>query len=234
MIAARFFLTILKKGNTMIRKNFKQIISQENLLFFGSFILLATIVLSGFYGGYVWHRNRTESQAQIYFSQTVREYEQLASSSSENAQAWQEIQKTFQAGYEKYGSSVLATFFLNYLATISLHEDKAEDALSFIAQSVTKISKKSPFYFALQTKLALMQIDSSDEATKKEGTLLLEKLASEEKENPFYDMALYYQGYNAWIAGDRQTASSIWAKLQTLSHQSFWAEKAYEKEHFLS
>ncbi len=218
----------------MIRKKLKQIISQENLLFFGSFFLLATIVLSAFYGGYIWNRNRTEAQAQIYFSQTVREYEQLISSSSENAEAWKEIEKTFQAGYEKHGSSVLAPFFLNYLAKISLHEDKREDALSFIAQSVTKISKNSPFYFALQTKLALMQIDSSDETIKKEGAALLEKLASAEKENPFYDMALYYQGYNAWIAGDRQVASSIWAKLQTIPHQSFWAEKAYEKEYFLS
>ncbi len=218
----------------MIRRNLKQMITEENLLFFGSFALLATLLASGGYAGYVWHKNKTESQAQKYFSQTVREYQQLTSSSDENAQAWQEIEKTFQAGYEKYGSSALAPFFLNYLADTSLHENKAENALALVEKSVTYISAKSPFYYALQTKLALMKLDSSHEAVKKEGEALLEKLANQETENPFYDMAIYYKGYTAWIRGDRQAASAIWAKLQTITHQSFWAEKAYEKEHFLS
>ena len=164
----------------MIRRNWKQIITEENLLFFGSFTILATILASSGYAAYAWHKNKTESQAQKYFSQTVREYQQLDSSSDSSAQAWDEIEKTFQAGYEKYGSSALAPFFLNYLANTSLHENKAENALALVTQSVAKLSTKSPFYFALQTKLALMQIDSSDEAIKKTGEILLENLSKQE------------------------------------------------------
>ncbi len=208
-------------------------ISRKHLITYAS-IIASMAALGGIgYGSHYLYKKRLEQRAQYAFSNAVKEYQKLVYSESNdqiNPAAWQEIEEVFSKAADNYSGSVLAPFFLSYKTNILLKTGKIEQAREALGMAVAASNKKSPFSYALQIKYALLQLDSSINSVKADGLALLEKLAAEEENNPFFDKALYYLGYHYRAAGSIQKASSLWADLQRKAPRSYWSQKAEEKE----
>jgi tetratricopeptide (TPR) repeat protein len=208
-------------------------ISRKHLITYASIIASIAALGSLSYGGYYLYKKRLEKQAQYAFSNAVKEYQKLVYSENNepiNPAAWQEIEVVFSQAATRYSGSALAPFFLSYTADILLKTGKADQARETLSKAVAASNKKSPFSYALQIKYALLELDSSTDSVKAHGLELLEQLAGEEENNPFFDKALYYLGYHYRAAGNGQKAAALWADLQRKAPHSYWAQRAEEKE----
>ncbi len=177
---------------------------------------------------YGWYHDYSEQQAHKDFSESVEDYHKLVSGKPDQ-QAWHDLGEAFALRAKKHGRSSLAPYFLAYQAEALLAQDKREDAAQVLEQALKKMSKNSPMYYAYASKLALVKLDAKQEEMRAQGKKELEQL-SQDSENPMKDMALYYEGYAAFTAGDMAKAEAIWKQLFTPSYaQSVWTQLASTK-----
>lgn len=182
-----------------------------------SSVVLGLVLVSAGFAGYHWYSLHRTQQAHTIFAQCMQEFERALS--SDDASLWTDVERAFATGYKSYPRTAIAPYFLAFQAEALIHQDKQEEARVLFADAVKKISKSSPLYYLYATKLALMNMD----------TQLLTKLADDHK-NSYRDMALYYLGYCAFVANDRDTAEKTWARLvREQGNSSVWANLAQAK-----
>jgi tetratricopeptide (TPR) repeat protein len=174
------------------------------------------------YGIYIYNR---DLRAQASFAEGYELYEaalgvDLSSekASSKEKTLWAEVEMAFNSGYNQFSSSTLAPFFLAFQAEALVRQGKLEDAIQTMKMMLAVLPKRSPFLGIYATKKALMLIDSSDEAQKKEGLEELIRVA-DDTNNGNRDMALYYLGNYYATVGDIAQAQERFKQLEEFGKQ---------------
>lgn len=192
--------------------------------------LVAGLIVAGAAGWMIYssHTSRKVQEAHKAFTDGVSEFEAVLQRPV-NSQNWSSVIELFGAAYDRYKSSVFAPFMLAYKAQALSYSGEKEAALDAMTKALASLDKQDPLYGFYAAKLALMKIDSSDEAIKAEGLKELENLANDLR-NPAKDMATYYLGqYLASEADEagKEKARSLWSTLiAQAGTDSVWAAMA--------
>ncbi len=189
------------------------------------FLVCCALLGLTIWGAYAYFEAKKVEEAQKAFSQALTEFEKNVQ--AERAmQHWEEVISAFDAGYQKYGGTPFAPYFLAYKAQSLLYANKPEAALEVTAHVVNGAKKSSPLYYLYATKLALMKIDGVDQAMREQGLGDLENLASDIK-NPQRDWAAYELGAYFLAVGNKGRANQVWAQLAARGgSNSVWAISA--------
>ncbi|HBS48115.1 TPA: hypothetical protein DEO28_03460 [Candidatus Dependentiae bacterium] len=203
------------------------------------------------FGSYKFYRNNVEERAYASFANCMKYYdaEVQQADKKENLgfreidpfhtqeEKWNKVVEVFQKGFDENKSSSIAPMFLVFKADAMQNLGKSSEALELI-KNATKMIKESSLRDSYSLKLALMQIDSNDEAQKTEGLALLKSLAEKSK-SPVNDIALYRLGEYFWILKDYSSAQNYW-NILVVEHGkkqeavSYWANLAKEKLKLIS
>lgn len=192
-------------------------------------VFLAVAVIIGGLVGYRWYHSNQEKAAQLLFSEGIELYQQAVTGTIQ----WTQVDLFFNLGYERHKNCALAPFFLAFRAEALAQQKKNDDAIKVLAQAVDQMNPAQPFKTFYQTKLALLQIDSTDTNTQQAGLSGLKTLADDTK-NQSRDVAQYFLGLYYWNLNNIEQARVIWQEL--ISSQmaekhamSPWAAQAEEK-----
>jgi|GEM_PF-908420 len=124
---------------------------------------------------------------------------------------WTKVEEAFRDAYQNYKSSTLAPMFLAYQADALLNLDKHEEALKVLQNAIDLMDNENVADF-YRVKLALMQMDSSQENLRQEGFGLLKKLA-ETQQSIAQEKALYHIGGYYWSQKKYAEAQNYWNQL---------------------
>lgn len=179
--------------------------------------------------GYRFYAQGYEQRAYKVFSDCMHEYEKAAA----NTAIWSDVEQAFTLGYQQYGRSSLAPYFLAYKADVLLKQNKHDEAIATFDAMALVLPTASPVYGPYMTKRALVKMDSADIHMQKAGLEELTTLANDTR-NQQRDMALYYLGLHYWSAQDIKQAQGIWQNLVALQSEqpesrSPWAALVQDK-----
>lgn len=172
-------------------------------------LLVVGVGVGGFYG-YRWYIARREARAQKSFGEAM----QLFEHAKQNPKQWADVAGALEIGYEQNSGSKLAPIFLFFQASALVQEGKAEQAINVMEDALKIISSRNPLRSAYSVKLALMKMDSKDQAVRSAGLQELEKCAAQENEGA--DAASYYLGLHYWDKGEIQKAREAWKRLTNM------------------
>lgn len=151
---------------------------------FGIMILIA--IAAGGWFAFEWNANRLNQAAQTDFSELVESYKNATTNL--DSEQINDLEKAFSISAEKHKRSKLYPYFLAYKAEALIWQNKLNDAVPVLSQSVKmleEIDKENPLYYLYATKLAKLKMDIPGQ--EEEGKAELDKL-NKIKNNPFkYD-----------------------------------------------
>lgn len=205
---------------------FKKNMRMMSVSIFVAIMVIGTVVL-----GQRWYSASRDAQAQNALSSALELYEKALRTPgiTQENNIWNDVEAVFHAGFEKHKHSSLAPYFLIFQSEVSRARQNLAQSLDYMTRAVSMMSYKEPLYFVYATKLALMQIDATDESVRAQGIAALDRLA-QDKHNYDRDEALYYQGYKAWVGGNIAEAERVWTQLlREFGTQSAWAQLAQAK-----
>lgn len=194
---------------------------------YGIYLLSALLIGSGSWFGYKYYRKSVERKSFAQFAESLDDYYKLAAAPTTKA-AWQDAQAGLAERAKANSGSALAPYFIALQADALLKEGNRDAALATYAQVLAQLPKDSPLVPLYTIKHALIQIDSSEEATRLAGMKALQTIAAD-KNSPVQDMALYNLGYLAWVSNDIATAENNFRKLIVEHKDSVWAKMALAK-----
>ncbi len=194
---------------------------------------ILAILLALFYWVYSTYSTGREQNAQRALASCIELYEQAAESQAQ----WPSVVAACEVGYQEYRRSSLAPYFLSYQAEALIKQSKTDDAIKVMTLMVGSMFKTYPLYYIYSTKLALLQMDSTESAVHAAGLKRLEELAADNK-NEQRDEALYYVGLYNWQHNDMAKAKEAWKQLANLPSKnqdqaSPWMQLVAERLQFL-
>jgi hypothetical protein len=190
-------------------------------------LLGVAIVGAGGFGIYKYFSIQKAKEAHSAFQDSLIEFNKMLQVDPKN-QKWEQVVKIFDTAYQRYGSSVMGPYLLAYKAEALVYDNKLEDAIKIMSNSVNSLKQKSPLYYVYAIKLALMKTDSKDSKAKAEGEKELETLANDTK-NFQRDEAIYYAGINAIANKNIAKAREFFSKFPAGGKESVWAKDAKVK-----
>lgn len=180
--------------------------------------------------GWRWYSRRYNDRAQVALAQAIDLLDRARR--EKVSHLWEEAGSAFRDGYQRYGRSSLAPYFLAFWSDIALHQGKSSEALDLMNKAVIATPKSSKIYYPFAIKRSLMKIDvgvsNGQDALAKEGKNELAALAKDKK-NSQRDEAIYYLGLAAFDSGDLKAAQAIWKELDQFGKKSLWAKIAQAK-----
>lgn len=179
---------------------------------------LAMLALLGAWWVYAYFAGQKEKEAQKSLASCIELYDQ-ASGSAETSIPWSSVESACKRAYDEHSGSNLAPYFLGYQAEALIKQNKLDEAVTVMAHALQSMASSSPLYNLHATKLALMEMDSAESATRAQGLKRLEELAVDTK-NQQRDEALYYLGLYHWHANDVVKAKEAWQTLAEFSSSS--------------
>lgn len=170
------------------------------------------LVYGGFWGTR-WYGARREATAQKTFADVL----QLVEHAKQDPKQWADVVAASTVGYEQNRSSKLAPFFLLCRADALLAQGDMAQAMTVMQDGLSKMASSNPLRSLYAVKLALMKMDSADQAIKADGMKELEKIAQQDTAGA--DMAAYYVGLSFWQVGNVDKAKESWKILIGQSSQ---------------
>lgn len=225
---------------TFVESFFEQALAYRRQLFIGAF---AVAVLAGSIGGYWWYRQRMAAQAHKAYAEaaalinariigpdeTKGLFENAFMSEEERWQVVADAFKRVSDNYPHVGIGGLAAI-AHVQALIRLN--KFVEARSELASALPRIAS-APLRALYTQMLALMQLDSKDDAEREKGLVSLQQLAAN-KDGAVHDSSLYHLGSYYWYHQDFENARNYWQQLLlhyegNEEHPSDWVAPAKEK-----
>lgn len=130
---------------------------------------------------------------------------------SSEQEKWNKVQDVFAKAYNNNRGAGIAPFFLTFQADALVYLGKWDEAVKVMNQAIGEMSSKE-LQAIYKVKVALIKLDSSNEAYKKEGLSQLLALAGEEK-GFAHEHALYHAGMYFWCKKDFVQAKNFWQQL---------------------
>lgn len=112
---------------------------------------------------------------------------------------------------QAFSGSAASPYFSAYQAHDLLAQGKLVEAATLLKKAVATMPASSPLTALYNVKLALVQLDIGDQASRDEGLKSLKAIA-EHQSSPAWDVAVYYLGRYAWVHDDVNEAKKIWAE----------------------
>jgi tetratricopeptide (TPR) repeat protein len=190
----------------IIPENFIALYAKYKTYIIAASVTIGLLVALAVYQ-YFEMNTRSES-AQMALFETLQEFDKAV----QMPDLWTDIEVASKTGYRQYKSTSIAPYFLLLQAQALAEQGKHDEALALMEEAINAIDVHSPLYYIASTKLARMQLDSTDEATKNKGFTSLEKLAQDQK-NMQRDQALYFLGHHFKNQSDNAQAVSVWSRL---------------------
>lgn len=184
---------------------------------YATLILLIVVLVWGGRQGYDQYIAYRERKAQLVMSEAFEEFDKALyyklegkDSSEILEQRFEDAQIAFDAALQGNSSSDLYSYALAFQADISVQRGDKENAITLLEKSIASMNKKTPGYYFIKTKLALVSIDAGKVD---QGLKDLEALARD-AENLTFDTAAFYAGYYYWLQKDVQKAQELWLLLK--------------------
>lgn len=155
-------------------------------------LIAAGLMAALLFGGYYYfriHRQAQDARATATLTEVLAEVTRAAS----KPEAWQDVELAARTAYQQNSGSDLAPFFLAIEAEALAEQGKVDQGREQLSLAVQAMSKSQPLTSFYMLKLARMQLESSDEATRKQGMDALQVLAQDTKAL-VQDEALYRLG----------------------------------------
>lgn len=169
-------------------------------------VTVCAVLIGGFYS-YRFYINSRESSAYKTLQECVNFFE-----AAQNGKGvWHDVQMAFDNGYRSNTRSRLAPYFLGFKADALVQQNKTKEAIDTMELALSGMKPNDEFFGMYQAKLALMQLDSADEASKVKAINALQTIA--ENENSGTGTALYYLGLYYFDKNDIENAKKYWQKL---------------------
>lgn len=202
----------------------------RNLKSFIAASLMAAILLGGYYYFRV-HRKAQDARATATLTEVLSEVTRAAS----KPEAWQDVELAARTAYHQNTSSDLAPYFLAIEADALVEQGKVDQGREQLASAVQAMSHNQPLTSFYTLKLARMQLESSDEAVRKQGLASLQALAQDAKalvqDEALYRLgSLYVQEKNYEKA--RETFNQLldmFKEYKDTPGESVWASLAQEQ-----
>jgi len=194
--------------------------------------ILLVALSAGAYYTYRWHKQTKDNAAHLLFAQNLEELERVMQDGKQ--EDWASIQILFKLGYDQYPKSSLAPYFLIYQAEAMVKQGQLDQAITTMQHAVSLMPSDAPVAGLYKTKVALMELDSSNADLHKTALESLHALAKDAHSNA-QDVAAYHLGLYYWSHDDMAQAKTVWTDLidavksKDKTGQSPWAQKAQEK-----
>jgi len=124
---------------------------------------------------------------------------------------WEKVQQVFAEAYKNHCSSGLAPVFLAYQAEAQINLNNLAEAIKLIREAISQAHPRE-VKEQYQVKLALMLIDTKNDASITEGLSMLKKIAADDH-SVSHDTALYYLGDYYWHRKKFVDARNYWNQL---------------------
>lgn len=160
----------------------------RNLKSFVAAALMAAFLFGGYYYFRVY-RTAQDAQATATLTEVLSEVTRAAS----KPEAWQDVELAARTAYDQNSSSLIAPYFLAIEAEALVEQGKVDQGREQLASVVATLPKNQPLTSFYTLKLARMQLESSDEAVRKQGMDSLQALA-QDTQALVQDEALYRLG----------------------------------------
>ena len=98
----------------------------------------------------------------------VKKDEKMKVGFSSEQEKWQKVEEAFRLAYQQHSSSTLAPMFLAYQAMALVNLQKLDEAITTM-KSAIKAMKSGAIKSFYEVTLSLMQIDSKNKLSKKQG-----------------------------------------------------------------
>ena len=171
-------------------------------------LCLGVALAFGGWNLYQSHRRSNAQAVQVLFSEALDAWEQA----TERRLGWDDAGVMTSAIYDSYKTSWAAPYALVLQADAAQRQGNLQEAIQLMARALDELPQGTPFYTLARTKKALLMIQASDEINQNSALKELESLAYDEK-NLYADVAFYYWGYLAYLAGERELARQRWTPL---------------------
>jgi len=151
---------------------------------------------------------------------------------SSEQEKWEKVESVFKDEYSSFRNSNIASFFLAYQAEAQIRLGKFHEAIETLQMAIPKMTDPNSKNF-YTIKLALVQMDTKEDASVENGLQLLKSIASEEN-NPARDLSLYQLGEYYWHLKNFNESKNYWNQLilqysQDSKYPSPWADEAKKK-----
>ncbi|MGE0010425.1 MAG: tetratricopeptide repeat protein [Candidatus Babeliales bacterium] len=219
---------------TGIDQNFSldhiQDILERNMKSLVAAALVGAILIGAYYYVRVY---RVEQDARAHT--TLTEVLAEVTRAGTRPEAWQDVEVAARTAYHQHSSSDLAPYFLAIEAGAFIEQGKIDQGREQLKNALASMPKKAPLTDFYALKLARLELNTQDDAIRKEGLASLEKLAQDSK-SLVHDEALYRLGKA--YAQERKTdqARKVFDQLVTTYKeskepvaQSVWAGLAQEQ-----
>lgn len=182
----------------------------------GSAAVLLLVVMFGLWSVRGWYVSSREESAQLALSEAFNEYDEalammMSDKNSQDVirQRLEDAHLSFDVMFRNHGSSYLVPYARAFEADVYWHEGKKDEAIASLEQAV-RGAAKSPAFYLLKTKLALMKLDAGQE----EQALSELQVLAQDKHNPNADAAAFNLGYYYWTMQDEAKARQAWQLLE--------------------
>jgi tetratricopeptide (TPR) repeat protein len=194
--------------------------------------------------GYMYYREHVQAKAHKEFIEALRYYDApvtgkktvMVGDTMEFAtedEKWKKVEEVFKQGYDNNRSSGISSIFKAYQANALAQLGMLDMAIDTMTSAISSIPDKSvkDFY---SLKLALMKLDSLQQAVQQEGFVSLKKIA-EDEQGYAHEAGLYYIGYYFWTQKDYAQVRNYWQQymvkygLKDLKQQSGFADSVRSK-----
>lgn len=208
---------------------------------------VATLALS--VTGYVYYREHVQAKAHKDFIDALRYYDAPVNGKktlmigdtiefATDDEKWKKVEEVFKQGYNNNRSSGISSIFKAYQANALANMGNLESAIDTMDSAVSSIPNKDvkDFY---SLKLALMKLDSPQQAIQNSGFAELKKIA-EDEQNDAHEAGLYYIGYYFWTQKDYAQVRNYWQQymvkygMKDLKQQSGFADVVRTKLKLIS
>ena len=180
------------------------------------------------YVGQKWYFTRQAAAAQKGYAQCVRLLNDAQQSGAR--EGWTQVERVATSEYEKHSRSSLAPYFKLIEARAMAELGQQDKAITATQEAEGMVAKKSPFAGMIRLRVIAMQLDSQDEAVRRQAFEELKKFALDPKAAD-RDAALYMLGRYHWAKGEVDQAADVWRELVATyqtegGFSSAWAEDA--------
>ncbi len=200
--------------NEFLAKNLKLLLAAACL----------SITIAGAYGLFAYNRSLAGAKAYKAFvhlkkiidapihqnkDQNSTEHEDELCFATED-EKWYEVEIASAQAYESHGSNKLGAHLALFKTQALLKQNKPAAALEFLNSCIPNLPN-SPVKEMALAEQALMQLDSVDETSQKQGLATLKNIAH--SKSAAADFAYYWLGEYHWIKGNTEEAKITWNAL---------------------
>ena len=172
--------------------------------------------------GYLHYRTVQQAAAHKDFIEALRYYESPVTGSktvmtadvvefATDQDKWKNVEEIFRKGYQKHRSTGLGSMFHAYQANALARLGELDQAIDILNAAIKEIPNKEIKDFYL-LNLALLKLDSKDQAVQQEGFDQLFKIAQDDQSYA-NESALYYLGAYFWDKKDYAQVKNYWQQL---------------------